>query len=248
MSSVIKNKAGEIHITEQQLFDYMNCPTLFDIRNNSKITIPYQRTQHKLISQVMRYFLTQLQSGVIPTFKELQRKWNTICSENKDIIDANKNISGWQKIVNFVSWAQTNKIAVGDIGIQYIIDSKDVILHGSIDQLLVDSKDRKIELFYPNFTDKEFDKYTVDTRLKYTIDAYAFKTIYNQPIDGIHIYMAKNNTNTYTYRGEEDFYRLKTTIYNIGHAIADEYFYPRENALCSSCPGKAYCKYWHKEI
>ncbi len=242
------NKVGEIHITEQQLFDYMNCPTLFDIRNSSQITIPYQVTQHKLICQVMRYFLTNLQNGVIPTYKELQRKWDSICAENKDIIDANKNISGWQKIVNFVTWAQNNKIAVGDISIPFIIDSKDVVLHGSIDQLLVDPQSHKIELFYPNFTDKEFDKYTIDTRLKYTIDAYAFKTIYKQPIDGIHVYSAKTNQNTYTYRGEEDFLRLKTSIYNIGHAIVNNCFYPRENALCSSCPGKVYCKYWHKEI
>lgn len=248
MAQSIINKLGEIHITEQQLFDYMDCPTLYDIRYNSSLNIPYHITQHKLMSQVMRYFFVRIQSGVIPTYKELQRKWDSICLEHKDVIDNNKNVSGWQKIVNLVSYAQGIKAAVGDVSIQYAIDVKDVTLHGTIDQVLIDPSTRKIELFYPNFTDKEFDKYTIDTHLKYTIDALAFKLIYSQPIDGIHIYTAKTNQNCYTYRGEEDFLRLKTTIYNIGHAIVNQSFYPRESTLCSSCPGKVYCKYWHKDM
>lgn len=235
-----------VKISEQQFYDYMDCPVLYALRNINKINIPYHKTQHKLITQVMKYFLTRLYNGIIPTFKELQRKWNTICLENKDIIDEKKNISGWQKIVTFATWAQDNKIAVGGVSIPYVINVQNVVMQGNIDQILVDPETKKVELFYPNFTDRECDEYSIQTYLKYTIDAYAFNELYKQPVDGIHIYSAKSNKNYYTYRGEQDFKRLTSSIYNIGNAIAGKYFYPRENIMCSSCPGKIYCRYWYQ--
>ena len=237
-----------IVLTEQQLYDYMNCPLLYYLKYRSKINIPEHITMHRHIITVMKYFLNRLHEGTISTLKELQRKWDGICKNEKNGIDRKHNIAGWEKIVKFAQWAQKNQIAVGDVNVPYSINVQNVTLKGNIEQILVNPNTRKIELFFPNFTEKEFTQYSLDTNLKYTIDAYAFRQLFKDSVNGIHIYSAKLDKDYYTYRNDKDFAKLKTTIYNIGNSIQNNYFYGRESVLCESCPGKAYCKYWSMPI
>jgi len=68
-----------IVLTEQQLYDYMNCPLLYYLKYRSKINIPEHITMHRHITTVMKYFLCRLHEGTISTLKELQRKWDGIC-------------------------------------------------------------------------------------------------------------------------------------------------------------------------
>lgn len=243
-----QQKTDTVVITEQQLYDYMKCPLLFYLKHKTKMDIPEHITLHKHITTVMKYFLTRLNAGTISTLKELQRKWDGICRANQDTIDSKQNIVGWERIVKFAQWAQKNQIVVGDINVPYRINVQNVVLVGTIEQILVDPNTRKTEVFFPNFTDRDFTQYSLDTNLKYTIDAYAFKILFKEPISGVHVYSAKHDRSTYSYRGEKDFAKLKNTIYSIGNCILNDYFYGRESVLCESCPGKAYCKYWSMPI
>lgn len=236
-----------VKITEEQLFDYMFCPAMYHIKYKMHIGIQEHITPAKLLNQAKKFFLVNLLNGQVTTLIKLQKKWDAICTANQDIIDSKKNIEGWSKLVNFARWAEEHRIIVADMNATYNINIQNVILTGNVDTILVD-KNKRLELLYVNFGNKEYEQYEIDSRIKYTIDSVATKLLFNAYPKGIKIYYPKVNKEFFTFRTDADYLKLETTIYNIGNAIRHNCFYPRESVMCPTCTAKKYCKYWHVPI
>jgi hypothetical protein len=233
-------------ITEQQMFDYMFCPAKFEMRYIRRIDIPEPVTMQRLLNKIAKYFYLNLFNGKVCTMNEVKNKWDSICVTYPEFIDQKKAILGWGLIINLLKWASGNQISILDVDTQYHIVRDGIELVGCMEPILL--FDNKTELLVNHFGDKYPDKTEIDMKLKYTLDCLAFKSTYNKELNGIHIRAVKLDKDIYTTRTEPDFRRLETTIKNVGKAIKNEIFYPRENNLCSVCNAREYCKYWTKEV
>jgi hypothetical protein len=234
-------------ITEQQMFDYIFCPARYHIKYIMNVGVQEPVTMQKMLSKVSKYFFMNLLNGKVCTYKELKSKWDSICTQYPNYFDPKKNITGWGHIVNFVQWAAEQKIIIGDIDQSYRLYIDGVELVGNIETILVNTK-KQFELLYINFNDKDPDQIDIDQKLKYSLDAFAFKSMYKQEIDGIKIHSAKSNRDYLTYRTIPDMERLTATITNVAKGIQNNIFYPRESHLCSSCTSRELCRFWTGKI
>ena len=231
-------------ISEQQFFDFMECPALFEMKNVKKIDIPEQITLSNLLDKVSNYFFINLLNGKICSGKELKKKWDSICEENRHIVDDKKIRDGIALIIKFANWAAENQVVVLDVSSRYSIVVADIEIVGNIGTVLALPNGGQ-ELLVTSFSNKAPDQTIVDMRLKYTIEAYGFEQAYNQKIDGIRLLSVKNGKDYYTRRGEDDFRRLRIAINSIGKSIQQGLYYPRESVTCPQCPAKQYCRYWY---
>ena len=103
---------------------------------------------------------------------------------------------------------------------------------------------RKIELLIHRFSNKAPNQIELDKKLKYTIDSYVLKKLYNCEVAAIKVIHHKNNSEYITTRNNNDYDRLEISIKNIAKCIKDNLYYPRENVFCNTCYYKEYCKYW----
>lgn len=235
----------EIIISEQQLFDYMKCPALYYYKYIKKFKVPEKVTTHSLLTKVMKYFLIQIQNGQIPSLKEIQRRWDLAYAHHKDIIKEEKIVSGWQKLIKFVEWFSSEKILVADVNTPYSIDVQNVTIKGNIEQIITNGNRDKIELFYANFSDKDNDAVYKENNLKFTIDSYAFKTLFQDRESGILVFDTKKDQIYKTYRTEGDFAKLRADIWSIGNSIKNGYYYTRESFMCENCICNQYCKFFN---
>lgn len=233
-------------LTEQQIFDYIFCPAKYQMKYIRGQELAEAVTMQKLISKVSKYFYFNLLNGKVCSMNELKSKWDSVCQQYPYYMDGKKNLDGYGKIISLVRWAANEEINVGDVDQSYRIVIDNIEVSGSIETILV-KKDRKIEILYTSFADKLPDQYEVDMKLKYTMDAFAFATIYNHAIDGLRVHSIKDNKDYYSYRTEPDYTRLKDTIRSVAKGIENNIFYPRENNLCTVCTSREYCKYWNNK-
>lgn len=234
-------------ITEQQLFDYIMCPALYDVKHNKNIKIDEPISMTRLLSKVSKYFYTTLLNGSVPSSSDLKKKWDSICNQHPGYMDSKKNLEGISLIMKLLQWASSEQIRVADIDSQYRLMFKTNIgpveLVGTMGTILAIPKER-FELLITDFSSKVPDQTLVDMKLKYTIDSYAFQGVYNRRVDGIKIHNVKNAKDFLTFRSEDDFSRLERTIANVAQCIKSNLYYPRESVMCSTCTTKDYCKAW----
>ena len=229
-------------ITEQQLFDYIHCPALFEMKYIRKIPLEESLSTPKLLNKVAKYFYLNLLNGKICTTSELKKKWDSICAKHEEQINPKKVMEGMSLIMKLYNWASDEQAVVLDIDSPYIIRVGDVELVGNMGTILA-APNNKYELLITDFSSRLPDQSLIDIKLKYTLEAYAFQKVYNKFIDGVRVHSVKYNKDFYTSRTDGDFKRLETAIRNVGKSIQDGLFYPREG-MCSTCPAKGYCKYW----
>lgn len=232
-------------MTEQQFFEYIFCPARYELKYIKKIEVEDKVTMNKLLNTIARYFYLNLLNGKVCSINELKNKWDNVCNANPDFIDSKKNLAGMGLIISLTSWAEKEKIDVRDIDTRYTIITNGIELQGCLSGPLLKTPNNKIEMLVNDFNDKLPDQIEIDMKLKYSLDAYGFKSLYNKDLNGINIHSVKHHKDIKTSRGDMEFRRLITTINSVGKGIENKIFYPRENVLCSSCPAKAYCKYWY---
>lgn len=231
-------------LTEQQLFDYIHCPTKYHIKYIMKIDIQESISMTKLLNVMSRYFYLNLFNGKVPTYDELRKKWDSLCETHSHYMDHKKVLSGWGQIVKFVQWAEREKIIVGDIESKYMFPIDKVEFYGNIEAILI-KPNKEIELLTTSFSERSLDRTDIDMKLKHTMDYVGFKALYGVPPTGIKIHSVKYDEDLFTNRTQPDIVRLTNTISNVAKSIEDKIFYPRESSFCSSCTAKQYCKYWH---
>ena len=232
-----------MNITEEQLFDYIACPAYYDMKHNKRVPTTKEPTMQTLLDQVARYFYTNLLNGKICTMDELKRKWDSVCSNNKDYIDSRKNIEGMNYIINFARWASNNKLVLIDFESDYTVAVDDITVHGTIGPVAA-LPGRKCELIVSRFSNREPDQYDIDKKLKYTLDSHAFREAYKHDISATKVVHFKNNKEFITTRSQMDYDRLSSTIKGVANGIRSEAYYPRESVFCSQCEMKHVCKYW----
>lgn len=235
-----------MQVTEQQIFDYIFCPTKYDIKYNRQIPIQDPISLPRLLRKVSKFFYLQLVNGKVPSINELKNKWDSVCKANSDFIDSKKNIAGWGLIIQLVDWARKEQIMVVDVDTQFKLISGPVEVTGQMETILI-RKDRKSELLITNFADKIPDQIEMDMKLKHSLDAAAFKTITGNHLDGIRIRSVKHDKDILTTRSDPDFLRLDSTIQSVAKGIKNNIYYPREQNLCSSCTAKQYCRFWNNQ-
>jgi hypothetical protein len=226
------------------MFDYIFCPAKYNMKYCLGYSVADPISLPRLLSKVSKYFYFNLLNGKVCSLNDLKSKWDSICKQYPDFLDAKKNLAGYGLIVNLIRWASDEQIIVGDVDENYKLFLDGVEFTGSIDTILI-RKDKKIELLYTHFSDKDPDQFDVETKLKYTLDSAAFLSMHGRPVDGIRIHCTKSCRDYMTYRTDPDYNRLKTTINSVATGIENKIFYPRESPLCASCTGKEYCKYWN---
>jgi len=235
-----------VNLTEQQLSEYIQCPAKFDIVYNKKIEIEEPINLTKLLSKAIKFFYVNLFNEKVISLNELKSKWDSICRMHPTYIDADKNIKGWSMLTNVYNWAAENKIYIADIDTSYKIVYQDVALTGNMEPILV-TKNKKYEILYTNFANRVPDQMSLDMNLKLTINSCAFKEVHRKEIEGVKIYVAKNNSIMLSKRSAVDYRRLESTVKAVAESVKHNIYYPRESTLCQGCAARPYCRYWHQE-
>lgn len=231
-------------ISEQELFDYIECPALYDMKYKKRIPYSETKTMQSLLNVIVNYFYSNLLNKKVCTMDELKRKWDSVCITHKDFMNSKRNLEGINYIVNFARWTADNKIILLDFNSIYKVIVDDVEVNGSIGAISV-LPDRKCELVINRFSNRELNQSDIDKKLKYTLDCYAFKMAYDYDITAIKVINHKNNSVLITQRTITDYDRLESTIRGVANGISSDSFYPRETVFCSQCCVKHICKYWN---
>lgn len=232
-----------IKLTERQLYDFLNCPALFEMKYIKKLPIQESQTFSSYLTTVGNYFYINLLNEKISTLSDLKRKWDSVCAgqnfTQKQVLD------GMHEVARFANWMGNEQPIVLDINTPYTIVVGDVELSGNMSPIFK-KKDRK-ELVITDFSSKLPDQRVIDMKLKYTVEAYAFRELYQEEFVGIRVHNVKHNKDLYTNRTEADFNRMKTTIKGVSQAIQSEAFFARDSFMCPTCPAFTYCRFWTRE-
>lgn len=234
-----------MRITEQQLFDYIHCPALFEMKHIRNIPLEEQVSLPKLLNKVAKFFYLNLLNGKICTTSELKKKWDSICQQYEEQINPKQIMEGFSLIMKLYNWASDEQAVVLDIDSPYTVRVGDIEIVGNMGTILAAPNDR-YELLVTDFSSRLPDQSIIDMKLKYTLEAYAFYKVYNKFISGVRVHSVKYNKDFYTSRTDGDFKRLETAIRNAGKCIENDFYYPREG-MCSTCPAKGYCKFWSRD-
>lgn len=231
-----------IKITETQLFDWINCSALFEMRYVKQLPITAKKpTVSSLLTKVSNYFYLQLLNGKVCNLAELKRKWDSIVEANS--LSHKEALDGMNEIAKFGNWMGHEQPIVFDINTPYTIIIGNVEIRGNL--LPVFKKGDHVELVHTDFSKRIPDQRLVDLKLKYTLDAFAYWKMYGKPVAGIRVHSVKNDKDLMTTRMQPDFDRLISTVTGVGKAIEAGAYYAQENLLCGSCPALQYCGFWH---
>lgn len=235
----------KLKITEQQFFDYIKCPALYDMKYNKRIVLSDEQFLNNKLKAVARFFfmiiLTKLKA---PSFNSLSTKFENLCREDIDLIDNKKYIDSLFKLQNFYNWACDKKIAVFDLDTKYEIPCDNAVFEGVMNPVAINNK-KQIEFLDLNFSSRNTDQLSADNKLKYSIDMFAFNTIHiDQKAYGIKIHDVKSNKDILTFRDKNDYDRAISAINNVATGIINNVYYPRESHMCTSCAYKNFCKGW----
>lgn len=233
-------------VTEQQLFDFINCPVLYDIKHNKQLPLEESVGFQDIMRKVSRFFYLKLSLGEVPSLAELKRKLDTAFKPYAGVIDDKLLIKAMQYLVKLYEWAKEEQLVVVDIDSPYAITSGHHKLEG-ISGIFVAGKNDRDELLITSFSDKLPQEDLNTLKLKYTIDAYAYRLKYGKDIGGIRIHSVKYNKDLFTYRKNSDYERLFSTIRSVGVSLEQDLYYTRDYFGCANCPARNLCKYWYTE-
>ena len=235
-----------LNLTENQLFNYIKCPIHYDTTYNKKFTLPEKPTMNLLLKKIWNLFCINLVNGTVLSKAVLKNKWDIVCEKNPDIITESKCLAGLGALMKMYAWAEQEELRIADINIPYNISFNrgrdSVNINGEIGAVAINAKNN-LSLIDIDFNDRLTNQSMIDMKLKYTMDIYAMKALYNKDV-GIRIHNIKHNKDWYSIRIPEDMERLKHTVLNVGYCINSKMFYPRESVFCLNCELLHYCKAW----
>lgn len=236
---------NKINLTEQQFFDYIKCPALYDMKYNKRIVLQDELFLiNNLKSSARFFFLYILTKLKAPSFNVLSNKFEGLCREDMDLIDNKKYVDSLLKLQNFYNWACDKRIAVFDLDTKYTLPCDNAIFEGIMNPVAINEK-KQIEFLDLNFSSRGTNQLEADNKLKYSIDMLTFNTIHeDQKAYGIRIHDVKLNKDTLAFREMEDYDRAVAAINNVATGIINKVFYPRESHMCTSCAYKNFCRGW----
>ena len=232
-----------LRLTENQLLDYIKCPNLFYFKYRTKIPIAEKKTMGELVRETINFYYTKLLEGRAPNIESIKRKWDSLCEAHKENISTRQILEGYGLLKLFDRFCREKKLIVADFSSSYeIVFPGNILLSGNIGTIRL--FDKKLELFMVDTSQKQPDGKLLDMSLKNTLRCYAAgKTFSGYELSYINVLHLKSLKEQRTYRSPIQYARLEKAVENIGRAIREDIYYPRENFECARCPYKNFCGY-----
>lgn len=228
-------------LREKEFLNYMYCPLKFLL---GKTADTERKTYNTLLHETFNDYIKRITSlNKQHNLNTLKHKWDKTCEDNRDLIGSKKVIEGWGLLFGAFKYIVDNNIVFEDTSETYNIEfpGSGVVLTGNISPYSI--RDDLFEVTILSFSKTMPDRNYADMNIKHTIDAYALKTMFNKnTVFKYHsVYL---NQDLYTFRTDNSFDRLETSIVNVGRSIKQNLIYPRESYACSTCLCKGLCKAW----
>ena len=231
-------------ITEQQFFDYIKCPVLYDLKYNRGFYLnDTPSIKHILEKASIAFYNQALNTRKAPSFNFLTQKYESLFKPYIGIIPAKKYNEGLFLLRNFYNWANSKRIVVIDSSAKYTLTYKGNILEGIMNPISINEKNI-LEFLIINYSYRKPEQSNIDRKLKYTIDMLAYNESNQDNIVATKIHHCKSNTDYVTTRNKIDNDRLYATLDNVCKGIEKEIFYPRESIMCDQCLYKNICRGW----
>lgn len=238
---------AQIHkITEEQLFDYINCPVLYAIKyNNSRIKVEKPVSMNRLLNRVVNNFCLKLMQGEVMPFGNFKRKWDMFAKKYPTVIDQHRIREGYGLLNSFYAWAEERELRIADIGHNYMIrfihDNEIYEYYGALG-IIAASKNGKPENLKFDFALRVPEQTNADISMKTTLDHIGFQQLYNQPLESTHIHHVRKDRDIFTTRDYNTYIdKAKAVIVNVVKSINSNIWYPHETPLCTSCGVKNFC-------
>lgn len=229
-------------ISEEQLYDYMNCPAYYDMKHNKKIPYSKPMTLVKIMEDLSNYMLTKLMGRMRCSEADLKKKLDEIAEKYK--ISSKDMLLCLNYMHNMSTWFKNNPVIVADFNSDYQLYTKnDNSINIKIGAVLVDQQ-KKVSLMYGKFSSRAPEQFQLDRKLKYTLDAKAFHEINRHYIDNVKVIHFKEGTEYGTVREITDYDRVDYIIDGVCNGIEAGSYYPRESVFCGNCHYKQFCKHW----
>ena len=236
-----------IQLSEEQVWSYVNCPVQFEMSQRGIISIA-PRTLKSYVNQVTKMFFANLMEGIVLDMQSLKKEWDKVWQQNSDFIDSKKGLQGYAALNSLYRWAESIQLRILDIMVPYALmfqsKNSDIVfeVRGEVPCISV-NKANQPAILVMDYNDKHTDQARVDMNLKYTLEAMALKQQMGRSV-GIHVRNTKHGTDTFSYRSDLDYERLRTTVTAVGFCIMNKIYYPREGPSCSSCNVMGACHSW----
>lgn len=241
-----------MQLTEQQLFDYISCPAKYQFKHEQGIILHKGKTVKDLLITTANYFYSYvMENKKTPTLKVLSNKFEALYLKHKEDIPEKKYNEGLLSLRNFYNWACSEKIAVIDSCMPYSLTYKGINLTGILSPIAINNSygNKMLEFLVLNFSGRNIDQLTLDTKLKHSIDMLAFnQSSGSTRISGIKHHHIKTGKDMISMRSQADFDRVLGTLDGVVAGINAKAFYPRESSFCSTCEYKHMCRAWKKEV
>lgn len=238
----INNPPRLLQLTDEALMDYIRCPNYFYFKYISKIPVNKIPTFHELVQRVIDAYMFKLMEGKIMTSKQFKKMWDDFAEEYPMIISEKRILDGFGMINQIDRYCRQNQVIIADINSPYQINFKNNIsLTGKIG--IIRYNKTNLELFITETSQKLPDDFLLNMSTRLTLQMYAISKTTDCQLDGIHVYHIKTGKELYSRRSAKDFEKLERIVGDIGFAIRNEIYYPREDYTCPQCKFKNYCGY-----
>lgn len=238
----INNPPRLLKLTDEALMDYIRCPNYFYFKHISKIPINQTPTFHELVQRVIDAYMSKLMDGKIMTTRQFKKMWDDLVEEYPMVIPEKKILDGFGMINQIDRYCRQNQVIIADINSPYQVNFKNNIsLTGKIG--IIRYNKTNLELFITETSQKLPDDFLLNMSMKLTLQMYAVSKTTDCQLDGIHVYHIKTGKELYSRRSSKDFEKLEKIIGDVGFAIRNELYYPREDYTCPQCKFKNYCGY-----
>ena len=95
MAGYVNINEPVLHLTEDELLDYIKCPNLFYFKYRTKIPSVEKKTLGKLVREVINYYYMKLLDGRAPNIESIKRKWDSLCDADKDALSDRQILEGY---------------------------------------------------------------------------------------------------------------------------------------------------------
>lgn len=231
-------------ISEQQFFDYITCPAMYDMKYNKGMFLNDAPSLKKVLEKASIAFYNQaLNTRRAPSFSFLTQKYESLFKPYIGVIPEKKYNDGLFLLRNFYYWASSNRIVVIDSSAKYTLTYKGNILEGIMNPIAI-KENNQLEFLIMNYSTRKPEQSNIDRRLKYTIDMVAFNESNQEHIIATKMHHVKSNTDYITTRNKLDEDRLYSALENVCKGIENDIYYPRESIMCDQCLYKNVCRGW----
>lgn len=243
MAGLVNINEPVLRLTETELLDYIRCPNLFYFKYRTKIPVIEKKSLGKIVREAIDFYYMKLLEGRAPTMETIKRKWDSLCDAEGNNITGKQILEGYGLLKLFDRYCREKKLIVADFLSSYeIAFPGNIILTGGIGTIRL--IDKKLELFVVETGTKQPDQKLLNMSIRNTLRCLAAaRTFKGYDLSYINVLHLKTLTEYRTYRSSIQYVRFEKAVQNIGNAIREEIYYPRESFECAKCPYKNFCGY-----